>query len=333
MQVIPVRTSERTCFKSCRQKWYWAYVENLKAKRTSVPLKFGDLIHIALAGHYKPGKKRGPHPTKIFNKIYGEWLAEGNDDLLVKKLKESEDEQVTRWKASELGPNMLNNYMDLYKGDTHLEVISPEQTFQVDVSNEDGVYLFTYVGTIDCVVRDLTNGRLGFLEHKTGGGLDPFGAPVALDEQTGAYWAFGPDWLRAKGYLKPGEELDFVIFNRLKKSFADTRPKDENGYALNQNGTISKRQPGPLFKREFVYRSAIDRQRVMARTRLEVREMKLVRLGKLGVYKNPDRHCGFCEFRDMCEVHESGSDWEAIRDQMFTKWEPYGDHADDLEED
>lgn len=66
---------------------------------------------------------------------------------------------------------------------------------------------------------------------------------------------------------------------------------------------------------------------------MEAREMRLCRSGKLGVYKNPDRHCGYCEYRDMCEIHESGGDWEAIRDQLFTTWNPYEDHQDNHDEE
>jgi hypothetical protein len=28
----------------------------------------------------------------------------------------------------------------------------------------------------------------------------------------------------------------------------------------------------------------------------------------------------------MCEINEIGSDWKAMRDTMYTTWDPYEDH-------
>lgn len=360
-----IRNSEQSCFKNCRQQWWWAYVECLRAKRASSPLSFGDLIHRALAVYYKPGIKRGPHPAKVFTKIYAEHLSSGLEPVLVKI-------GGNRVDASELGPHMLENYIDEYGDDRRYEVIAPEQTFQVDVHHpKTGKYMFTVVGTGDAVVRDRKTRKLGMLEHKTGAGLDPFGAPLPLDEQAGTYWTFFPIFLRAQGVLAEDEDLDFILYNRLRKAFKDERPRNAEGHYLNKPhkadltawlddhrqvyrkaakmdelmeliakkgqdplllGAPSENQGQPLFKREMTFRSPEDRRRIFERYAHEAREMRYVREGKLGVYKNPDRHCGWCEFRDMCEVHETGSDWKAIRSEMFTTWEPYADHADARDE-
>ncbi len=66
--------------------------------------------------------------------------------------------------------------------------------------------------------------------------------------------------------------------------------------------------------------------------------MAQVRNGKLPIYKNPrgtypDVHCLGCPFKDMCELHESGADWEDYRDEMMIPYVPNEDHEDPVLED
>jgi hypothetical protein len=48
------------------------------------------------------------------------------------------------------------------------------------------------------------------------------------------------------------------------------------------------------------------------------------------VYKNPGPqfkpNCSFCQFRDMCELHETGNDWESFKHHAFGTWTPYEAH-------
>src|SRR3989304_5796714 len=45
----------------------------------------------------------------------------------------------------------------------------------------------------------------------------------------------------------------------------------------------------------------------------ELREMRLVRAGKMAIYKNPSKfNCGGCPVRDICELHQAGADHEAM---------------------
>lgn len=369
MNVIPVRTSERTCFKTCRQQWHWAYNERIRLNRPRPALFLGDLVHQALAIFYPPGIRRGPKPTRTFEKLYQKHMDDGGSDIYMKDV----DDPARRVSILDMGLEMLTNYLEQYGDDEEFEILSPEHPFQVDVhSPRTGKYMFTYTGTVDAAVRRIRDGRIGFLEHKTGVSLDPFGAPYELDEQSGAYWTFAPEYLRSRGWLPPGEDLDFILFNRLRKAFKDKRPKNDVGMRLNKPsktallercdelglgytkatkvddlieiltmegedplllGEVSKSQPPPLFKREYVYRTAGDRAIIFKRALNEFLEMQMVRKGKLAVYKNPGRHCVFCEFRAMCEVHESGSDWEAIRDTEMVPWDPYEVHHEGLEDE
>lgn len=329
-----LRNSETKTFKACRQKWWWAYHDELTAKQDAVPLLFGTWVHAAMEQWYIPGRKRGTPLDKTFEKIYTDYLYDGGDEIVVKVGRDTEGSEGERVDILDLGLDMLRGYYAEYGDDEHYEVIAPELSFQSDVHHsKTGKYLFTAVGQIDATVRDHRSNRIGFLEHKTGATLAPFGAPDELDEQSGMYWTFGPAYLQQLGVLKKDELPDFLEFNRLKKSMGDTRPTNEEGLALNQNGSVSKRQPTPRFKRNRVYRSNTDRRQFLKRSKQVMREMNLVRAGKLGHYKNPDRHCGYCEFKDACEAEETGGDWKEILKMTTNKWDPYEDYGLDMKDD
>jgi hypothetical protein len=316
-----VRTTERRMFAQCRQRWWWTFVECLQPIDAAAPLKFGDIVHQALALYYKPGKRRGPHPAKSFIQV----LDEQFEDFGFK------DSNGIWTEARDLGVEMLTNYVDRWGKDSHIEVISPEMPAEVDVYNSKGKYVCTYVLKFDAVIRDLNNGQLGLFEHKTAKAISTSHLP--LDEQGGTYWTFATPWLRAQGILGPSDEIKFILYNFLRKGKKDDRPTNEHGQALNKNGSVSKNQPSKLFLRQPIYRSEHDRESTLSRVRAQSWEMGKARQGKLPIYKNPagqfpDQHCNTCAFRDMCELHETGGDWETIRDLTMTHWEPYADHVD-----
>lgn len=318
--VMLVRTSERTSFKRCRWQWKWGYLHRLNARTPNRHLRFGLLVHEAFAEYYKPGRKRGPHPAKVFRRLL-DAEEEEHGPLM---MKDWDTEKALS--ARDLGVAMLQSYVELYGKDERYEVIRPEMPFAVDVHDpKTGEYLFTYVGTLDAVIRDLVTGKIGIMEHKTGAKLT-IPAPLTLDEQGGSYWAFAPDFLQSEGILDEDEEMDFILYNFLKKTMPDKRPTDREGRSLNLDGTVSKKQPAPRFRRELVYKSAPARANVMRRARQDAREIRKARDGKLALTKSPGEHCNWCQFKDMCEVHEDGSDWQSIKRAMYVPWSPYEVH-------
>lgn len=333
IELMPIRNSELSTWRECRQKWDWGWNQALRKKDGSAAaLTFGSLIHATLELFYKKGKRRGGHPATLWKRVWKEFLADGGEDFIVVKTTSTAHPEGI-W-ASELGLEMMRNYYEEYGKDSNYEVICPEQTFQLDIFDPDtGEYLGTMIGTVDAVVRDLRTGRIGFLEHKTGAALEPFGAPLIMDEQAGTYWTFGAMFLVHQGVIESTDDLSFVLYNRLRKAFKDTRPKNEHGHALNKDGSVSKNQPAPLFKREYTFRTDADRQAVFDRVVMQMREIRKAKEGEFFIYKSSGKHCGFCEFRDMCELHESGSDWEGYRDMTMGTWDPYEDHHDQLEGD
>lgn len=330
--MIQVRTSERTTFARCEFRWWLAYCLRLRPREVAVPLKFGDLIHRALAEYYKPearrlpGKKsqRGPHPAVTFNEIYDELEASGQ----AFKMKANVDEDDPKWgDARSLGTHMLENYIERWGDDRQFRVISPEMPFQVKVRGVNGK-VFMYVGTLDGLVEDLNTGKLLFFEHKTAATIST--EHLMMDEQAGSYWAFGPEFLRTRGFLGQRESIDGVLYNFLRKGFKDDRPTDDEGRALNKDGTVSKRQPAPLFKRQMIYRSSLDAEQLVERVRQQEEQMRQIREGERKPIKSILQGCtGMfgCPFRDVCEIHETGGDFEFVVDTLLEEWDPYEIHG------
>lgn len=322
-----LRTSERLTYKSCLQKWHWNFNDRLKPVQPSPALRFGDLVHRALAPYYKKGRKRGPHPAKTFEKLYH---ADLKAELTRLRIKTPEDAWLD---ALELGIGMLKGYVEKYKdADSEYEVISSEQTFEVLIRDKDGRPLTIYVGTVDGVWRKLSDRTLWFKEFKTTGkGVDDLFRGLPMDEQAGGYWTFAPEALRDIGVLKPKDKLEGVLYTALRKSIPNPDwVFDEYGQKLNQDGSVSKVQPAKNFGRIPVFRDRADMEIMRERVIAEATEMAYRRAGKLAVYKNPGPlfmpNCRNCDFQEMCELHESGQDWEAMRDGMMTTWDPYSAH-------
>jgi hypothetical protein len=95
-------------------------------------------------------------------------------------------------------------------------------------------------------------------------------------------------------------------------------------------GEISQKQPAPLFARQPVYRDAAERDLMLQRCQVEAVEMILKREGILPIKKNPgpqwQPNCKNCSFKDPCEVHESGGDYQSVFRALYHKWQPYSAH-------
>lgn len=315
---LMLRNSERKAYKRCRWLWWQAYVRKLEPKRTALPLTFGDLVHQALARWYVPGTKRGAHPAETFVRLY---------DAIDKRGSFTVDAGgLEAWnQARPMGVDMLTHYVQVYGQDEHIRILSPEQAFQVRLRHR-GRYRVTAVGTGDALIQLLTTGRIAMLEHKTAASIST--AHLGLDEQAGTYLAVGELWLRDRGILAPDEELDYVLYNFLRKTVRDERPQNDTGQHLNKDGTVSKRQPPPYFERVPIYRGDADKANLLWRIKAEAYEMQMVRAGELPLYKTPTHECGWCPMFDACELHESGADWQALLDLTMNHWEPYAAHAD-----
>lgn len=309
-----MRTSERMTFVTCMQKWLWGWVENLRPREPALNLEFGNLVHQALAIYYQPGRKRGPLPAETF-----EQLAIATSIL--------PDDGAN---SIELGVRMLEAYVPFWKAkDSEYSVISSEQTFQVPIGTVLGERI-VYVGTLDGVWRHIPTKKIRFPEHKTATAISQDMLP--MDEQVGSYWAFSLRWLLEQGILKEGESLDGILYNWLRKAARDPNTRtNAEGYNINKDGTVSKRQPSPFFARELTFRGPVEAKAVRHRVLQQARDMILARRDpERYVYKNPGPqfmpNCKFCPFKDPCELHETGHDYKTMLKAEYEVWEPYESH-------
>lgn len=321
---LPVlRTSERGQFRKCKEAWWWGYRQGLTPKGPEhFNFWFGSGVHEALAEWYKPGLKRGRHPAET-------WQEYADGEMVKMRTIADEGELGVYVDAIELGTAMLENYVDTYGKDRHMYIIATEQTRKVLVFDE-GVPIAWYFYTMDGIYRDRDDHNLiKLLEHKTAAIID--GSHLSLDDQAGAYVAFETLNLREEGLIKPDEAIVEVTYNYLRKETkkVDDRPVDEKGRRLNKDGSVSKQQriQAPVLERIPISRSAEARAQQHDRIVLELRDMQFYRENPDQIYKSPTPGpfgCKGCLFKQMCELHEEGGDWEDYRDWKFNVRDPYG---------
>jgi hypothetical protein len=123
----------------------------------------------------------------------------------------------------------------------------------------------------------------------------------------------------------------------LRKAFPDERPKDDDGFSLNKDGSVSKKQPTPYFTRTPIYRDFNERENARQQVYAEMQDMERVRAdtrvdGDLAppplAYKNQGQFtCPGCWCFDFCELHEIGADWIEMTDLASKEWNPYEQHT------
>jgi hypothetical protein len=369
-----IRTSERRDFGRCEWRWRQAWRRGLKPLgEESVPLVFGSWVHEALAAWYLPGLKRGPHPTDTFLKV-------ADDDMMFIRTEARSKGTVAAGgtefyieeklvPARELGVAMLNGYVEWWGSDDSWEVIQPEWSGEVTVTDGAGNDIAIYGFTYDGVYRDLADGRIKLMEHKTAKAI--FTDHLPLDQQAGSYWAIAGPHLRKQGLLKPREDIAGITYNFLRKSPPDERPRNAQGHCTNKPtkehyvaalaeigvevklsakldaldslaqanglkvlGEVSALQPKPLFEREFVTKSRNQRQSQIGRIQLDARRMNELRTAdEVDLRKTSTRDCSWdCSFYNLCLLDEEGGDTASYRKDVFRVQDPYAAHRKSTEE-
>ena len=338
-----LRTSERSTLKKCEWLWDRTYNDFLKPQTDMPALRFGSLCHVALAGWYIPGIKRGVHPAKTFIKAYDAEIAR-NEEIFGFRVGDDE-----KWEnARDLGKAMMLNYVEEYGQDSEWKVIATEMPFRTLVYHppctckssdfcvcghrgKEGEPWFCYVGIVDGVWQNRTSKDIWIPDHKSTAGIgDRKMAYLQVDDQAGSYWSWGVDFLREQGILGPKQQLAGMLYNFLRKAMPDERPsKIVNGKRmyLNMDGSVSKKQPSPYFLRQPIWRDEFDRAEAKHRAMVDYRRIELFRSGELEMTKNPGMFtCPTCPMRDGCELHETGNNWEEFLRQTTKTWEPYAEH-------
>jgi hypothetical protein len=337
-----LRNSERSTLKTCEWQWDVIYNRRLKPHYGAPALRFGTLVHAALARYYKPGKERGPHPAKTFARLYKKELETAS------KMGFRDDDGVWQ-EAGGLGVAILENYIDHFGADEDWEVLVTEFPFETVVykpwtydsnypiaAQDSAEPWFRYVGVLDGVWRQISTGRPHIPDHKTTSGIGgttqhPKIPPYLLmDDQAGGYWSFGVEALVHEQLLRDNEKLAGMLYNFIRKQKPDERPYkllNQQKVHLNKDGSISKVQPSPYFVRIPILRDDYDRQMARNRAEVDYRRIELFRSGELEISKNPRRDtCSWCPVRDACELHETGHDYESLLKATMREWDPYAEH-------
>ena len=233
-----VRSSERGSFKNCMKQWSWSYVDQIVPLHTDLGAREeGTGIHLAMAEYYIPGRTRG----RPMLETWLEWCEETRREAVrtdkgrkawnEKNLKGVTGKEVFE-EMRDRGVHILTEYMKEYgvEGvvDPDWEVICREETFAANINNEA-----INVGTIDLVVRRLSDNTIWIVDHKTGKGF-PNEAWYRIDDQGGSYGAIATQILRRKELIAPNERVKGVIFNFIVKRNADPRPKNADGLYCNK---------------------------------------------------------------------------------------------------
>lgn len=332
MSGVPLlRTTERGTFAECQWRWYWSYVKGLEPRRTPTWSWFGRAIHEALAVRYRVGRIRG----SMLDTLSAFEAALGEEVRRVWTQGDELDEQEVV-DARELGIAMLRGYINRYGKDAHWEVIVTETPMQIDVPHpKTGRIIATYCLTLDAVVYDRVERKVRIVDHKTRSTFPAEGKWEFYDHnrQGKAYLWVAPELLRHMGLIRRADQVDGIIFNCLKKRLPDDRPTNVKGEALNKDGTVSKRQPAPLFHRHYTPSSPYERVRQAHHVAAEAVQMGLVRTGKLEPIKSTTEACPRCTLYEFCAADEiSPEDGLEIARHVYSKRDPYADHRLDMQE-
>lgn len=361
-----LRTSERSTFRRCHWKWWMEFEECIKPTIDVPPLRFGTLIHEALAGYYKVGIRRGPRPADTFEVLYEADLT----DAAGKTKHYSKPEIDQAWsKHRDLGLDMLTGYIDHYGKDDEWKVLATEYPFKTIVNHPiRKTPWFWYTGVVDGLWQSRSTSRIVLPDHKTAASITL--QYLQMDDQATSYWTWGFDALVNARLIPATTKLDGMLFNFLRKSMEDPREKDAEGFARNKPkkqdyidqlgsrpgfprkatlkvmeewaearkltvlGEVSKRQQSPRFVRVPIYRDFYEREGARQRVLMEMEDMSRIRYAKRRdgapppeAYKNPSQFtCNGCWLFDVCELHEIGQDWQEVKNLTTRTWDPYAAH-------
>lgn len=325
-----IRTSERSDFKRCEWQWWMRWRLGLTPERTKTALWFGTGWHRVMDARYPVGRKRGTR--KAMRKAWDNYCGNTTRQMMVDGQSWDDAEFGD---AKELGFLLIDAYIEEHGVDEQWEVLAVEKAFQIDVPHPTSpdVILAVYAGTVDKVMRNILTGEIWLWDHKTARAFPDFRF-LTLDDQPGSYLWVGEEVFKFLKVLKETEHIEGIIFDYARKGKPDTRPMNEDGMRLNQDGSVSKKQPSPLFHREYI--DANDYKRVQMARRVQVEAARMATARSYGsidlLMKTPTKDCPRqCPVFELCEAHEAGDDWEELIDGMFIRLDPYRDHRAAME--
>ncbi len=290
----------------------------LVPKRPTVgALDLGTWVHSAFEAWYGPGRKRNGDLLEHFKAAVTEAL-ETISSMHYEKAEE----------LAVLGEAMMNAYTDRYGDDPDVYVIGGEIPLEFSIADHRGNVMAKHLLKPDLVYTD-RQGDAWLMEHKTAGQIVT--EHLSIDDQARPYGAMAERALRRMGLLPKGSVFRGIMYNFLRKAFPDDRLKNDKGQSLNKNGTVSKRQPAPLFKRHPVTMSRqakiLTLERIQSETMIVTGLAQGLRSGKIDpdlLPKTPSKGCPrFCDYFPICEAEDAGTDITQMTKDMYYRRNPY----------
>ncbi|HTS10096.1 MAG TPA: PD-(D/E)XK nuclease family protein [Candidatus Eisenbacteria bacterium] len=312
-----IRHSERVDFKRCQMKWYWRWRKGLVPKQKSFgALDLGTWMHAALAIRYSPG---------------GHSLSGAFEAVTHAALQHYAGPDYARDKADELamlGQAMATAYDREYGDDSDIKILAVEIPLEFEIRNLTGELIALHKLKPDAVFRNA--GGVWLFEHKTAAQIRTEHLPI--DDQARPYVAMAEIALENAGILKRSDKFRGIMYNFLRKALPDQRPRDGQGRYLNQNGTVSAKQPSPYFQRLPLEISAKSKRSALLRLGQEAHIIteiasdlrKSPMRSPLRLMKTPHSSCPkLCPFFEMCKVQEDGGDVRMMERTMYERRDPY----------
>ncbi len=334
MRELPlIRSHERMDYKRCQKKWHWKWRRGLVLRKKSFgALDLGTWVHSAFEAWYVPGDRRYGKLYDHFNEAAESAIADAvNADAPSYEIEKAEELAV-------LGEAMCKSYAEHYENDRDVIVIGTEIPLEFTFPDSRGRLAAKHLLKPDMVYQKRSKGTFHLMENKTAATLGRT-EHLVIDDQARPYGAMAERALRQAGVLGRKEVLSGITYNYLRKAFPDLRLKDAEGNSLNRDGSISKKQPAPLFLRKEVTLTAEAKRRTLERLRRETLKITAVAqeirdrtLDPALLDKTPHHSCPkFCDYFAMCTSEEQGGDVSTFENTMYTRQNPY-DYADTTEE-
>lgn len=308
-----VSQSKVKTYKMCQLAYHYKYVEKLRKKKKSRPLKFGTIVHEMLEAK---AKKKDP-----FEKL--DELHEAEKNLFLEEREEYgniiDDIRF-----------IMTDYFKFYKKDGLITVkkkgIAAEHEFEIEIA--DGILLN---GKIDQVCKT-EDGLRWLTEHKTFGKKPPHPDHLWRNLQSSIYMRV----LQMLGW----KEVDGVLWN-----YIHSKPPGQ--LQINKDGSISKRkivtlpsrlkydliQAGekPSKYKVLMANAKASRERYFQRFYTPVQDSVVDTIfgdfvdtaiemsenhGKAKT-RTFGQHCEWCDFEPLCRAELNGTDTEFLKERNY----------------
>ncbi len=321
-----IHISDVRTFLDCRRKWDYTSPlrQGWQPALPNMNLWLGRLIHEALAIWYTD--KNARQTLDAFEELCSADI----DTVIAQEVSEKFNDLMVS--TMELGLAMLRHYIIWSRRNDKFDVIRTEQMGRVLLPQPARTMV---VGRMDLVGVDLSD-KVFVMDHKTAARIPKVG-DVQLDTQAITYLFLAsndptierPDYFMFNYLHKKEPMIPRMLKNgTLSKAKLHTTSLEMYAKAIHDAGHTwdmypsvkleLRSKPNPFFARYTVNRTATAVQ-------LHVTDLIAIASEMLApipnIYPSPDRfRCGWCEFRDACQLQSEGSDPSvALRGGKFVR--------------